>query len=275
MGKTVTTSYLKFGFIRIGRGRDAYAQCKLCDLTLNNTEAIRLQKHQQKCPKTKEVGDNNIEENQEAIDIDEPAQKKQKHSSVAACSSNTNADAESGSENMTPSSAINKTPTSCFSTPGSSRVKQQTLKSFADRPMSKIEGQRAQQNLVNFFLANKLPFSLVEDFYFKKFILNLRPGFTKYMPCRQTLGGNLLDKSLEKFKQQLICTEVQDYCLLIDSWKNSVTKDKWLCFILHSTSAKPIYLKSELVTEISETGTYLSEMVSFGMFLFTFFIHDV
>lgn len=228
MGKNVTTSnYSKYGFLRRGKGKDAHADCQFCPATLTNTAVSRMEAHQRVCKKTG------------------------RGSSVYSRSR----DLDSSSDEEEPSSKVRKT--SEVATPSTSHKKS----AKEEKRMSQKEGQKTQENLADLILGNRLPFRIVDDYYFRKFVCELRPGVEKFLPCRQTFAGTHVDAAVKRYRNSVVTCKDEDFCILVDSWKNKVTKDKWLCFILHNTAGRSIYLKSDLVTELSENADLLTEKV--------------
>lgn len=250
MGKNVGLPYAEYGFERKKEGGRVFAICLNCPYNLTNCSRKRMQSHLSKCKKegrssattaTVYSSDEDSDEN------DEPPAK-----AMRSC------------EN-TPSSS--QAPASSATTPigtpvitGSVKRNQTKMARFTDI-MSKKEGEAAQQLLANCFYGGRIPFRFVEDYHFKKFILTIRPGMAPYLPCRQTLAGSLLDKSIKKYEAENKSEFPEKYCVLFDGWKNKVSKDKWFCFVLHNASGKSMYLKSALMTGVSETAENLCEEV--------------
>lgn len=236
MPKAPFIPYKEYGFRRVGEGDSAVAECLFCPKVLSNTGAKRLRNHQTKCPKTgRTTRKDNVEDSSE--DEEPTPSKKSKDSSEP-----------------------NATPVRWTEAP--EKVKKQLrMDNFGDR-MSKKEGSEARMLLADFFFANRLPFRLFEDDYFRKLLAFLRPAFTQHMPCRRSLGGQMLDECVERYKKKEISENLENYCVLIDGWKNKITKDKWLCFVLQKPGCNSIYLKSVLMTDIKETKDNLTEEVS-------------
>lgn len=258
MGNHVRTDYENYDFVRIGHSSEAKVYCKNCPTVYKNTSKDRVALHYSKCPKTggslihqmnNEASRNNTESTE--CDEDEPPAKR-----TASVQSTPSHHAGNRSEKNTP--CTKDTPTTSKAVLASSGRKQSYLMTDS---MGKKEGQIFQDNLADFFFANRIAFRIVDDHYFRKLLVKTRPACEAFIPSRQTLSTKILDEALKRYSVKENSNTEQDSCLLMDSWKNKVTGDKWFCMVLHRACGFCSYLKSVLMTQRSESTDELSEVV--------------
>lgn len=142
-------------------------------------------------------------------------------------------------------------------------VRQKKMDSFADK-VDKIEAEVLIDSIATFFFACRIPFNIVEHFFFKKMILKLRPGFKQYMPSRKKLASTLLDRHY-KMCIERDCKNMPDRTvLLLDGWKNKTSNEKNVAFMLHNPiEGKSFFIDSyTLRGDEKEDADNLYEMVS-------------
>ncbi|KAK9343503.1 hypothetical protein V1522DRAFT_412920 [Lipomyces starkeyi] len=77
-----------------------------------------------------------------------------------------------------------------------------------------------QQELANFLFTSGLPFSLVDNPAFRKWVNHLRPAFET--PHRKEVATTMLNDSYDKMEGQMILkTQAESHMTLVtDSWTN-------------------------------------------------------
>ena len=100
----------------------------------------------------------------------------------------------------------------------------------------KIDNQKLDEAVANFFYATNTPFQRVEDKAFKELLKALRPSYTP--PVRHRLANEFLEKvhnnCEEKAKAQLSGIEVT---LSLDAWSN-VHNEPLVCMAAKTTSGE-------------------------------------
>ena len=111
-----------------------------------------------------------------------------------------------------------------------------------------------------FFYSCNIPFKRVEDKYFLKFVETLNKcSFSYKPPCRQTLGGSVLNKVYEDItreKKKLL--QDTDSVLLVDGWKNKPKNRKYLTFSLCNIHTPQTFLSYKDTSKETEDGESLA-----------------
>lgn len=126
---------------------------------------------------------------------------------------------------------------------------QQTIKIFSS--IKKISAKQRKENddaLMMLFSKSFLPFSIVEDDYFKKFVEKLNPAYQ--LPSRKHVSKTLLDAEylscVNQVKENLV--QVDSLCLTIDCW-TSRAQEGYLAATAH-------YINQEFELETSLLQCY-------------------
>lgn len=129
--------------------------------------------------------------------------------------------------------------------------------------MNKESLEKLNMALIELIVGAGLPFSLVEDAHFKKFVAALNEPYSKKLPSRRTLSESHLDKLYEKVQAQTKKIVPNNVCLLADSWKNKAGKKINFSVLIHNANGAPVFVNSFDFSFLSETAENLSLCVSF------------
>lgn len=182
------------------------AICKACRKSFANKEKVRLTKHREKCKSLPEAANTDplwedIEEEDDVI-----------FTGAAPSTSSSQSSAQSSSSSQT-----NK-----------KNKKQCSMYRYADQVNSKeVEG--LVEAIAIFFFACRIPFNIIENFYFLNMLKKLRPGFAPHIPSRKKLSTTLLEKTYKNCIKYDVEQLPEHNALLLDGWKNSVSNEKKHC----------------------------------------------
>lgn len=171
--------------------------------------------------------------------------------------------------------------TSCAEKSRSSSVSSLSLSSYSGNLSSPVNMDKKKKNKVNtsaffdkitpkqkalvdeklaaFFYGCNIPFRVVESDHFKNFLKALRPAYTP--PTRKRLASTLLDEAYEKCVSQDASLNPTEGVLLIDGWKNLSSNTKNVVTMLHNANAEKKFVLAIDLSEESETGDRLTEIV--------------
>ena len=128
---------------------------------------------------------------------------------------------------------------------------------------SKIDNQKLDEAVVNFFNATNTPFQRVEHKAFKELLKAVRPSYTP--PDRQRLTNELLEKvhnnCEEKTKAQLSGKEVS---LSLEGWFN-VHNGPLACMAATTTSGESFLIDCVDTKDNSHTAEYLESIAKDGI----------
>lgn len=110
---------------------------------------------------------------------------------------------------------------------------QSTLRMYATtKKLSSKQGKEIDDALMSLFFKSFLPFSIVEDKHFKKFVFKLNPAYQ--LPSRKHVSNTLLDAEyhtcVKQVKEEL--STVVSACLTIDCW-TSRAQEGYLAVTAH------------------------------------------
>jgi hypothetical protein len=98
--------------------------------------------------------------------------------------------------------------------------------------MDQNKHKATNELLLNFVISNYLPFNIVENMYFKRFIKSVFKSYK--LPCRKTLSNTTLDKAytstITKFKKDIAGTN--NVSLTTDAW-TSLQNVSYLSLTIH------------------------------------------
>ncbi|EPZ36680.1 hypothetical protein O9G_005963 [Rozella allomycis CSF55] len=126
-------------------------------------------------------------------------------------------------------------------------VKQKTQKkiTYYDSNISGEEHEKVRMSLATTFFATGIPFRITDDEYFRKFLSDLRPGFTP--PSRQTLATSMVDAVFKREKEKVITR-------LRQQRKLSIVTDG-------CTKMRPIFWKSLHTGDVAYSAAYMSDQI--------------
>ncbi|CAK1584211.1 unnamed protein product [Parnassius mnemosyne] len=217
---------------------ESKAECKMCKVIISYKSGVsNLTKHVQR----KHISVNLVRREQEVERQEVPAHASQ------------------GTQFTT-----SNTPLQTDATPStirSNRVIMPTISSFLRRDCQKIKKQ-IDDHLMNLFIWDLQPFSIVEDKGFREFIKFAFPNYT--IPSRKYFANNLLPGWYEEVKTNTKAALIEDaksICLTTDMW-TSRNNDSYLAVTGHYID-KNYRLQSVLleckVLESRHTGLNLAE----------------
>ncbi|KAJ0170004.1 hypothetical protein K1T71_000880 [Dendrolimus kikuchii] len=106
----------------------------------------------------------------------------------------------------------------------SSRKRQKTMNLYVTKKITPEERKRIDRDLLELFISDYQPFSMVEDKGFKKFAKNI-PGYT--LPGRKAISAAMIPALYEKCLAEVKETVTQDIrsvCITTDCWTSSQTE---------------------------------------------------
>lgn len=116
--------------------------------------------------------------------------------------------------------------------------------------------------LTKFITGCGLPFSVVENKFFKEFVAALNKEYAVHLPSRKLLSTRLLDNLYDDIVESTKKVAPTDAVILADSWKNTAGKHTNFTVIMHNSDGPPIFVDSYDMTEKPETTDNLEVCVS-------------
>lgn len=112
-------------------------------------------------------------------------------------------------------------PSTSFSSNSSTIRRQDNISSYMSKKLSKNSKHKLDADLLDLFICDFQPFSIVDDRGFRKFVQNLNPSYN--LPNRHTISDTLLpleyNKCLQEAKQQI--KDIVNICLTTDCWTSA------------------------------------------------------
>lgn len=201
--------------------------------------------------------------NQEIEDIvkDEDTDKRVKtHNESDSTSSFTSLKlAHPGPKQLTSDSDYSETDT--MDTDDTKILAQPKIGSFLTKTTNS-QKRKIDEDIAAYFFARNIPFSHSEDYYFKKMVNSLRPGYTP--PNRRALSGEMLDSMEAKISTNMAeQLKGQTVTLIQDGWSN-IHNQPVLANCLFD--GKHVYFLSAFNTGSNEkTATYCKEVAKMAI----------
>ncbi|XP_039309059.1 uncharacterized protein LOC120358549 [Solenopsis invicta] len=159
-------------FYEITKGTKTILKCQVCENEVSN-KACRLRKHFEKCTKKQDAKE----------DI---------------CDSTEGSSGSETEDSNNPAINISRKRRKPDVQVQIQQLKQQKLNQFLLKT-TETDKQKLDLSLASYFYSSGVPFRHSENFYFKKMISDLRPGYTP--PNRKKLAGELLNKIYNKTQE--------------------------------------------------------------------------
>lgn len=121
------------------------------------------------------------------------------------------------------------------------------------------------KSLTQFIVGCGLPFSLVENPFFKEFVCNLNKPYSEKLPSRKKLSTTLLDEFYTDVIQKSKKLIPKHACLLADSWRNTAGKQQNFSVIIHNAKGPPFFVDTFDYTKKPENKENLSASVRKSM----------
>ncbi|XP_039313531.1 uncharacterized protein LOC120356871 isoform X1 [Solenopsis invicta] len=159
-------------FYEITKGTKTILKCQVCENEVSN-KACRLRKHFEKCTKKQDAKEN-------------------------ICDSTEGSSGSETEDSNNPAINISRKRRNPDVQVQIQQLKQQKLNQFLLKT-TETDKQKLDLSLASYFYSSGVPFRHSENFYFKKMISDLRPGYTP--PNRKKLAGELLNKIYNKTQE--------------------------------------------------------------------------
>lgn len=137
------------------------------------------------------------------------------------------------------------------SAPFGKNLNQHRITQFTNRPMAVTRSKEIDAQLIKLICSEYLPFSLVENEQFKKFVSLLNPSYV--VPSRKTMSNSILDQVYIRLKD-CVKNELKTATAIsvtTDGW-TSVSNDSYIALTVH------------FINEKNELRSFLLECVKFN-----------
>lgn len=139
--------------------------------------------------------------------------------------------------------------------------RQRTMQLYVTKKITPEERKRIDRDLLELFINDYQPFSMVEDKGFKKFVKNV-PGYT--LPGRKAISAAMIpalyEKTLAEVKET-VAQDIRSVCITTDCWTSSQTQS-YIAVTAHyidkNFEPQQVLLECKNIKE-RHTSAYLSE----------------
>lgn len=206
-----------WNFFNIKPQGDKIAICKMCKVplsyksTTNNLRKHLLRKH----PTVQLTTSRSASTSSSGLNAEEGVQHQESEVEIEAIS-----DAE-----FQPQSSTSKAGTSLVSQTSQPSKTQTTVTHFLHKKMGITARRKIDESLMLLFTRDFQPFSIVEDYGFKKFVMALNPSYQ--LPARKTITNTLLQAEYEEVYNNTkeLLMNVKALTLTTDCWTSSTTEN--------------------------------------------------